>query len=72
MGAPSPRSSRRIWGPSRSCVPSRHKGFADHSHLKRHFRRVVGITPFRYRRAGRPPPRELEVRDLVVFCKNVL
>lgn len=29
-------------------------GFADQSHLTRHFRRILGITPGRYRAAARP------------------
>jgi AraC-like DNA-binding protein len=28
-------------------------GFADQSHLTRHFRRILGVTPGRYQRAGR-------------------
>jgi hypothetical protein len=31
-------------------------GFVDQSHLTRHFKRLVGVTPFQYSRAGRPPP----------------
>lgn len=30
-------------------------GFVDQSHLTRHFKRLVGITPFQYARAGRSP-----------------
>jgi AraC-like DNA-binding protein len=30
-------------------------GFVDQSHLTRHFKRLVGITPFQYSRAGRLP-----------------
>lgn len=30
-------------------------GFVDQSHLTRHFKRLVGITPFQYSRAGRAP-----------------
>jgi AraC-like DNA-binding protein len=30
-------------------------GFVDQSHLTRHFKRLVGVTPFQYSRAGRQP-----------------
>ena len=33
-------------------------GFSDQSHLHRHFRRLVGMTPGQYARAVAPPPRE--------------
>ncbi len=31
-------------------------GFVDQSHLTRHFKRLVGVTPFQYSRAGLSPP----------------
>jgi len=49
-------------------------GFADQSHLTRHFRRMMGITPLRYARAGGRPTSDGDVRDrpLIDFCNNVL
>lgn len=49
-------------------------GFADQSHLTRHFRRMVGTTPLRYARAGGRPTTDSEVRArlMVDFCNHVL
>ena len=49
-------------------------GFADQSHLTRHFRRMIGITPLRYARAGGRPRTDGEARDrlIVDFRNNVL
>ena len=49
-------------------------GFADQSHLTRHFRRMVGTTPLRYARAGGRPTTDQEARErlLVDFRNNVL
>jgi len=50
-------------------------GFADQSHLTRHFRRMVGITPLRYARAGGRVPHNGSVssRPLTIdFWNNVL
>ena len=45
-------------------------GFADQSHLTRHFRRLVGVTPLRYARAS--TDNEARDRLIVDFCNNVL
>ncbi len=34
-----------------------HAGFADQSHLHRHFKRVIGVTPGKYRKGEAPSSR---------------